>query len=368
MSEQVKEDGAPGVIEEAQEIPTTTEDELIAVWEQVTGEPIEAKEEETTEEVVEETPPEPTEEVQEVIEEVVEEPEIPLLTHVDKEKYGEVDLTSELEVDAINFWAKGPKADWTRKPNDEKTEEELAVFKKYQSAHDSMNAKPKEEPVANGMSKEDYEATMADLIRITRGDTETMQKYGLAETTKAEPEAPKPVSINDKVKKLGEAFELDDKEAFTNGLMELVSAVNDNAESKVLEAQKLAEQSFDSKQEQRTKQEQLDKVTEDARRLAQSEGSAFTQYIENGAMERYLDLGFDPLTGARIGSVSEAYSLCQKYDNGTTPVVRQSSSIQAVSPPGSGVGNESTITESDLELPWDEYMEKVNHKIFSQGR
>jgi len=363
MSDVVKEDVVEEVIEEVVEVVEDVVEEA----------PAEEVVEETVEEVVEEEEAsvsldelyesafgDPVEEiveevVEDVAEEVVEE-EVDALPEYTKLLEEEVDLTSDLEVEAINYWGGGDRAEWTKHPENF-TEDQKAVFTKHQSAFD----KSKIQPVEDKPTKDETAQATADLYKLIQGDEETKKKYNLSQSTE-EPSEPQ----KDDTEKLGKMFEAIESGDSETAKKLLAESLKENYERAVVDATRLAKDGAladvrESKQVEE-RERWINQVAQDSRSYIEQHGSAYSQYIPQ--IQRFLELtemGLpNPVTGKRISTVKEAYDLARKLDSGGGKRVASVRPSPVVAPPaGSGEGSAPKFTDSDLAGDTKSFMDKA---------
>ena len=302
----------------------------------------------------------------EVVEEVEVEPEVeetPLPEYT-KLVEGEIDLSNQEEVDAINYWAGGPKADWTKHP-ERMTDEQKAVFKKHQSAHDKSMLQPREETRKPQYSNDEMQQAVQDLAKLIKGDPETKNKY--SEVNPVEKESPK-VDDKEKLRKFVDSLDCGDREAVVATFSEILNDVRTQA---VLDAEaKAKEAASQHVNESRQKDEYeswINKVTEDNARLVERDGSAYTQYRDQ--ILRTLELtekGIpNPITGTLIRDVEEAYALALKMDSGGEQRVASVRPSPVVAPPaGSASGNGTDSTKLDYDDP--DFMSKAWDRSIKQ--
>jgi len=330
--------------EVAEEVEEVTEPTLAELMEQAIAD-AEPKEEVAVEPEAEEVSddPEPAE------------PELPEYT---KQIEGEVDLTNEMEVEALNYWGGGPRAEWTRHP-EQMTDEQKEVFKKHQRAFDKSKVQPvaeKKEPTRDELA----EATK-DLAALLRGDTESFKKKYAGQTDSIEPEKPK--EDNETLRKVADAIDSGDTDAIMNAFNEYAKDVRTQA---VIDAETRAKetalQSVSERQQADKYERWISKVAEDNKRLVERDGSAYTQYTEKiqGILE-LTERGIpNPLTGTMVENVEDAYDLVRKVDSGGGQRVANVRPSPAVAPPaGSSEGSGSDITDKDLALSTKDFMSKA---------
>lgn len=304
-------------------------------------------------------------------EETTEEPvEIPLLTHVDTEKYGDVDLTSDLEVDAANFFAGGPKADWCLKEDKEKSEDEQKAFRKYQSAAGHLRTEA-EKPVDDSP---ELSSVASDLGMFLKGEMPQevfKEKYGVKPSnivdTPSEPEGN--IDLSTAINGVIEAHNLDDDEAFGKAMTQLGQDFNTILDEKISRVKNESQQEFGEKMDKKEINATFQRTMVKAQAIDDEYGEVFGKYVKNGTIDFILRLGHDPFNPNHTvanDDPMEAFRICLKRDGNPNKIVeKDTSSLEAVAPPGSGSGDEPEITEKDLDLPYDEYMKKVSNQILN---
>lgn len=365
MSEEIKDEVTEEIPEGVVEVTGgTPEEEVIAEelsLEEMFDQALSAEEEEVPAEPTE-VPAEPTEESTEVPAEVPVEPEEATedeevqLPEYTQNIEGEIDLTNQLEVDTINYWAGGPKADWTKHP-EKMDDAQKEIFKRHQSAYDKAKVVPQKEEY----KKNEMQQAVEDLARLIKGDPETKKKY--MESTPTEEPLSTPPSDDDKMRKLAEAWEGDDRDAFINTLGSLLKETSERA---VTEAKREATESAVQRVQETQTKEQYDKwvntVKADHQRFVERDGSAYTQYTEKilGILE-LTEKGIpNPLTGGLVSSVEDAYALARRVDTGGEQRVASVRPSPAVAPPaGSNEGSGQDITDADMQLDSSSFMDKA---------
>jgi len=360
MSEEVKEvveEVKEEAVEEVTDVPEVVTEEVEEVAPEVVEEEIAPKTLDELYELAFSPQEEPAEEVvEEVIEEITEESTEPELPEYTKLIEGEIDLTSELEVEAINYWGGGPKAEWTKHPENF-TPEQKAVFAKHQSAHDKSRVRPVAEV---GTRKHEMDEAVNDLYKLIKGDPETKKKYTKEEITETV-EAPR-----DDTEKLGKMFDAIDSGEREAAMKIFAEIRKEDRERAVADAAKLArEAALQGVQENQSRAEYegwINSVAEENRRLEERDGSAYTQYKPQ--IQRFLELteqGIpNPVTGKLMKSVEEAYALALKLDTGgERRVASVRPSTVVVPPAGSGEGSAPKFTDEDMAGDTRSFMEKA---------
>lgn len=356
MTEEVKEPEVAETEEVVEEVEAE-EPSLMELWEQV------ANPEEAPEEVAE-----PAEEVTEPVEGEEPTEEAPVVEEEDalpeytKNIEGEINLEDKDEVDAINYWANGPKEAWTKDfPN--MSDHQKEVFVKHQSAFDKSKEVAKEETSTpfSGYSKEELSEAKTDMARIVAGDRDTLRKYGLTgDDVEKQPET-KTASVNDNLRSFAEAVESGDKEAIIKNMENLLVGAKNEASSAASKAKGEALEELKRSQLEEGRSSWLDQIGKDTRRLEEEQGSSFTQYKQKIAnLLSLTDRGIpNPLTGKMIMTVDDAFSFVKNMDNGGQRVASVKTPSEVTPPAGAGGGAEPQFTESDYAGDTKSFMEKA---------
>jgi len=284
------------------------------------------------------------------------EPELPEYV---KNVEGEVNLEDQDEIDAINYWANGPKEAWT-KDFKHMTDHQKEVFSKHQSAYDKSKEVAKEEPAPfSGYSKEEMAEAKTDLARIIANDKTTLKKYGLVDEENSS-DAPE-TSVNDTLRSFAEAVDSGDKDAIMKNMESLLVANKREAFSAASKAKGEALEDFKRTQLEEGRASWLDKIGKDTQRLEADEGSAFTQYKQKIAnLLSLTDRGIpNPLTGEMIMTVDDAYEFVKKLDTGGKRVASAKTPSEVTPPAGTGGGTEPQFSEADYDGDTESFMEKA---------
>lgn len=373
VEEEKKEEGAPPIVQEIDlnddDRTEVTDEYLEQELEKAMRGDTDEPELETTEELVPEETVTATELTEEVTE-VADEPEAPKLPEFMDKYEGDVNLEDEDLVDSIEFWGGGTKADWTRQNVDQMPEDKQEKFKAVQRAYNKHKDKPREEPQPYQFTEAEKDKALDDLGRMLQGDQEVIQKYrGMAvpEDTKAEPtpEAKEGLIDNELMTKLSSAVGEGDTELFSSVFKEVLSDVVAKTAKQVrAEASQDALTQFEQQRSEQMISDQRQKWETEAASLAQTEGSAFTQYVQNSAIQDLLGIGYDPITRTPVKTVQDAYNICRNIPGGKPVVSRPSPATRTLQP--ANEGSEPTLDDlkNEMDRPLDEYLEMAADLTF----
>lgn len=267
---------------------------------------------------------------------------------------GDFDLADEDEAAAVEYFAGGERADWTKLRFDEMTPEQAQKLKKAQAARDRF--------VSQQQIVEDPET-------IRRRDIEK-RLYDKAEAMldgkpqpKPEPEPQAPVDVMAKAREL---LETGDTEAALEAMADSFKEVN---ERKLAEMQKnmlsQVDERLDEKLSETTEKSYWSSFDKYGMELRDND-PRFAQMLVNdaggkNALLRILEMKTDPITGEEIytgadpvGDVDRAYNYwLRQSQGGKRRVPRPATSAQ---PPVNSVSGETPeISENELKLSWDEF-------------
>lgn len=272
----------------------------------------------------------------------------------------EFDINDPDTAAAIEFWAGGEKAEWTRKRFDEMTEDQAAKLKAAQAAKDRYEAQLKKETEE---PKDDLTEWARQKLALMRAEDEAKRK---AQAPELEPEAPAPVDIKAKVR---EMLENGETEAAYDVMVESLKA---EQERKLAEMQKTIDQRLEEKLDAKLTETQtksywasFDKYGMELR----DKDPRFSQMLVNdasgtNALRRILEMGADPITGEviykgenPIEDINRAYDYYLGLSRGGKRVLRPATSAQP--PAGSTSGSAPEISADDLDtLDMEEFLRK----------
>ena len=268
----------------------------------------------------------------------------------------DLDVTDPEVADAVEYFAGGEKADWTRQRHDAMTEEQVEKLKNAQRAQNKWQSS-QNQPV-------DTEAERRAQLEKEAYDRLDEMLHGKKEEVKEE--VPVPVDIQAKVR---EMIENGDTEAAYEAM---VDGFKEEQERKLAEMQKAIVSQIDEKLDARLSKTKtksywssFDKYGMELR----DKDPRFAQMLVNdasgkNALLRILEMGSNPITGEVIYEGNDPHEdLSRAYDyflelsrGGKRQVPRPATSAQP--PVGSASGDTPEISESDFDLSWDEFFAK----------
>jgi len=265
-----------------------------------------------------------------------------------------LDIEDDEMADAVDFFAGGEKASWTRLPHKEMTEEQLGKLRKAQSEFNRWQSAQKQVEDPEVLRRKQIEEKLWErAAKLVEDKAE--------ETPKEEPQVSE--DVMSKVHELMETGETDAAiDALTKGLRE-------ENERKIAELEAKLDQRLEEKLSTKlTEKQQNDYLTTHNAYLSELADSdpRFAPALEVGselnlALRRIFDIGVDPLTGEKIvegknavEDLNRAYDYYLSRSRGGKRVVNRPS-VSAQPPAGSTSGDVPEASESDLDLDWDDY-------------
>ena len=268
----------------------------------------------------------------------------------------ELPIDDDEMADAVEFFAGGERADWTRLPHKDMTEDQLSKLRKAQSEFNRWEAAQKvtEDPeVANRKQIE------KDLYDMAKAKTEAWKASQGIQEPKQEEEVPVTKDVREKVRELMESGDTDAAmEALAEGLRE-------ENERKLAEIEKSIEAKLEEKLSSKLTEKQhndyLSSHNAYLEELAESD-PRFAPALEVGselnlALKRVFQHPIDQVTGEVLvdgkdarEDLNRAYNYVLGRSRGGKRVVNRPS-ISAQPPAGSVSGETPEISKSDLDDP-----------------
>ncbi len=267
---------------------------------------------------------------------------------------GDFNLEDEDEAAAVEYFAGGERAPWTKLRFDEMTPEQAEKLKKAQAAKDRFASQQQVVEDPEVLRRKDIEKRLYDRA-------EAMLNGKAAPKEEPEPEVPVDVMAQAR-----EMIENGDTEA---ALEAMANSLKEDSERKLAEMQaqidKRLEDKLDEKlSETKTKTywSSFDKYGMELR----DNDPRFAQMLVNdasgkNALLRILEMRTDPITGEEIytgsdpvGDLDRAYSYwLRQSQGGKRRVPRPAPSAQ---PPVNSVsGDQPEISENELQMSWDDF-------------
>ncbi len=270
---------------------------------------------------------------------------------------------------ALNNPAVEGRADWTKLPVRDMSEEQVTAYKKTQAAktrfHNEQNAQQQQ--------VDDDEVILEKALRLKakldeRRKLEEVQRPIPQPPTKEEPEEPVDNSL---YQELEEAVAGADGEAASKVMAKIVASVRERTT-------KTVESTLDKRVGEKVKeaigtmhtQDRNQRIEQEAQQLIEQEGERYLQYVHSGAVGRYI-LGTDPATGHRYVDpnsktpVLDAYKLCLGGARGGQGAPLKRPTIAAQPPAGSTDGAEPELSEEFMKMDCDDAIDASIREAYS---
>jgi len=268
-----------------------------------------------------------------------------------------LNVEDDLTADAVEFFAGGEKAEWTRMNHKDMTPEQLQALKDAQSAYNKWQSAQKEEEDPVLAERREIEEKLWAKAKMMVEDKPVVEE---------KVEEPVTEDVMAKVRELMDNGETDQAiEALTVGLREENERKLSDMQSEI---DKRIEEKLSSKLSEKKQNDYIADHNAYLAELAESD-PRFAPALEVGsdlnlALRRIFEVGTDPITGQVIvdgkdpvEDLNRAYDYYRGASRGGQRVTRPAVSAQP--PVGSVEGESPQVSKEDLRLDLGDYLRKV---------